>query len=804
MFISDLLKRQPSIEDRLPPLRYHVSDHCVSYGNDRLLLTLALAGTPFETLDDTLIENYFGGLNAFFASMGKEKGSRLGIWTHLCRRKVKTQFNYQFRSAFMRDFAKKYLVRFDEGDYYENRFYISLVLKYNDIDDGIQELEELGVFVEKSLRRYDVEMLGMVERNGILFSDIYKFLGYLANGFEEDIPVTATPLAEVLGNSHLHFGVDVLELRGNHPDQTKYATLYDLKGFPDKTKSGLFDCILKLPFEFTLTQTFFYASQSEAGKLIDEQINQLTSVDDQAEHQIEEIKQAKGYISSGELVFGDYHAALVVFGGLTKDAMYGEKALKKAIDNGETARATFLGEAGAGFVKAALSAPVTYFGQIPGATKSRPRPMPKSSRQIAAAFAMHTYSSGKASGNPVGDGSAVAPLQTISKGLYNFNFHYSRQDEDSIGEKIAGHTLLLGATGTGKTVLQSTLLGFMERFDTKLFAIDKDYGMQIFIEAQGGTYFSLRAGEWTGLNPFQLPDTPKNREYLNDLLKECGKNTDGSVTADEEKQIKIAVDTNYSLPFENRRFSRVLETIPRTGEKNELAARLEKWTVAGNGRYAWALDNPTNSFDITSYQKIGFDVTDFLKKGYEPTGPVLSYLFHLKSLMQQSGGLMVTVVEEFWLPAQYEITSNKILDILKTGRKLDEFIVLVSQSPEDAIMSDIFPAVVQQTPTKVLLPNPAAKWEGYKAINLTRKEFDKLVALSEDSRTFLVKQGNQSVFATLDLHGFNDELAVISGSLDNVAVLNRITAEVGHDPDVWLPIYQQQRHGKSKPRAETN
>lgn len=786
MFISDILKNQPAIEDRLPPLRYHVSEHCVQYGNNRLLLTVELSGIPFVTIDDELIESHFDSLNTFFASLGKDKGSRLATWLHVCHRKVSTDFDYQFGTPFMAGFASKYLARFRDGDYFENRFYVSLVLKYDDLNDGIKDLEELGLFVHKSLSRYGAEILGTYEKNGIACSEVYRFLGELVNGFEEDVPLSATPLSEVLGNSHLHFGVDVMAIKGNH-DRHKYATCFDLKDFPHPTKSGLFDCLLKLPFEFTLTQSFVYLTQGATIKAFDEQINKLVSVNDAADHQIAEIDEARGFVSSGELVFGDYHAALIVYG---PDG-------KAARENGETARSTLLGESGARFVKATLSAPLTYFGQIPGAIKSRPRTMPKSSRNLAAGFAMHTYSSGKASGNPIGDGSAAIPLQTTTKGLYNFNFHYSRENEDNTGEKIAGHTLILGATGTGKTVAQSTLLGFIDRFDPKLFAIDKDFGMKIFIQAQGGTYFSLKAGEPTGLNPFQLEDTPKNRDYLNDLLKVCGLDNNGKITADDEQKIKVAVDTNFSLPFESRRFSRVLETIPSTGE-NDLAARLRKWTHAGNGRFAWALDNATNAFDVGSYRKIGFDVTDFLKPGYEPTGPVLSYLFHLKSLMQQDGELMATVVEEFWLPAQFKITADIILDILKTGRKRGEFILLISQSPEDAINSEIFAPIVQQTPTKVLLPNPSAKYEGgYQAINLTKKEFVELKKLSEDSRTFLVKQGNQSTFAVLDLYGFGDEIAVISGTTENVVLLDRIAAVTGHDPDLWLPIFQKLRKEKS-------
>lgn len=46
---------------------------------------------------------------------------------------------------------------------------------------------------------------------------------------------------------------------------------------------------------------------------------------------------------------------------------------------------------------------------------------------------------------------------------------------------------------------------------------------------------------------------------------------------------------------------------------------------------------------------------------------------------------------------------------------MNEFMVLSSQSPEDAITCDIFPAIVQQTATKVYLPNPDAEYDAYKA-----------------------------------------------------------------------------------------
>jgi type IV secretion system protein VirB4 len=42
----------------------------------------------------------------------------------------------------------------------------------------------------------------------------------------------------------------------------------------------------------------------------------------------------------------------------------------------------------------------------------------------------------------------------------------------------------------------------------------------------------------------------------------------------------------------------------------------------------------------------------------------------------------------------------------------------------------------------------------------------------------------------------DDEISVLSGNTENVAIFNEIVAEVGADPDVWMPIFQSRRKGK--------
>ena len=266
-----------------------------------------------------------------------------------------------------------------------------------------------------------------------------------------------------------------------------------------------------------------------------------------------------------------------------------------------------------------------------------------------------------------------------------------------------------------------------------------------------------------------------------------------------------------SLDFENRHFSHLLQSIPISPGPNSLRVRLSKWCRSEDGRFAWCLDNPTNLFDPEQFYRVGFDLTDILKDNYPPTAPVLAYMFHLRNIMldkvAKEDGLLATIVEEFWWPARFPALQDIMLKSLKTDRKRGGWLILVSQSPEDAINCPIFAAIVQQTPTKIFLPNPDAEYENsYERCGLTEKEYDELVKLSLESRTFLVKQSKQSAFAMLDLYGFQDEMAFLSGSSDNVELLHRVMEEVGSEkPEVWqrpfVEALNERRAQKKSTRA---
>jgi type IV secretion system protein VirB4 len=58
---------------------------------------------------------------------------------------------------------------------------------------------------------------------------------------------------------------------------------------------------------------------------------------------------------------------------------------------------------------------------------------------------------------------------------------------------------------------------------------------------------------------------------------------------------------------------------------------------------------------------------------------------------------------------------------------------------------------------------------------------------------FPFKQRQNATICELNLQGFEQELAVLSGTAASVELSTRAIAQAGENPDHWLPIFDQMR-----------
>ncbi|RYZ91774.1 MAG: VirB4 family type IV secretion/conjugal transfer ATPase, partial [Proteobacteria bacterium] len=137
-----------------------------------------------------------------------------------------------------------------------------------------------------------------------------------------------------------------------------------------------------------------------------------------------------------------------------------------------------------------------------------------------------------------------------------------------------------------------------------------------------------------------------------------------------------------------------------------------------------------------------------------------------------------------------DLAKNKLVTI----RKQDGFLVMFTQSPKQVLNSPIAFAIIEQSATKIFLPNPAADRDDYvDGFKLTEREFEIIKELGEKSRRMLIKQGENSVVAELNLRGFNDELAVLSGNTATSMLVERLVKERGEAPENWLTEFHKIR-----------
>lgn len=629
----------------------------------------------------------------------------------------------------------------------------------------------------------------------MVFSETLELYGYLLNRVEEPVPVLQAPVRDYLPVSRHTFAAKTGDFVVATPDgHHHFGAILNIKEYTDATWPGILNGLKYLDFEYVISHSFSPMGRQDALRVLDRTKGMMVSSGDKAVSQIAELDHAMDQLASGNFVLGEYHFTMAVYAG-------DQEALSRNI---ALARAEL---SNAGFVSAKedLAVASAFYSQLPGNWRYRTRLANASSLNFLGLSPLHNFAAGKQGNNPWG--SCITTLQSSNGQPYYFNFHATHPAEDSRGEKAIGNTMVIGKSGTGKTALVNFLLSQAQKLDPAptVFFFDKDRGAEIFVRACGGNYLALENGRPTGFNPFQCERNEANVQFLAGLLKVlAGK---GTYTAREEEDIFRAVEGILDTPMHLRSMGNLRKSLPNMGDDG-LYARLRRWT-AGHS-LGWVFDNPVDTIDLARADIIGFDYTDIIDNA-EVRVPVISYLLHrLEGLID--GRRLIYVMDEFWKILDgggglKEFARNK----QKTIRKQNGLGIFATQSPEDALASDIAAALVEQTATLVLLPNPNASREDYiDGLKLTEAEYRVVAALDERSRCFLVKQGQASSICHLDLRGMDDALSVISASTDNIEVMHRVLEEEARAagvtpdelrPEQWLQRFYACRKGSGKVAA---
>jgi type IV secretion system protein VirB4 len=135
-----------------------------------------------------------------------------------------------------------------------------------------------------------------------------------------------------------------------------------------------------------------------------------------------------------------------------------------------------------------------------------------------------------------------------------------------------------------------------------------------------------------------------------------------------------------------------------------------------------------------------FELEELMNMGERNLVPVLTYLFR-RIEKRLTGVPSLIILDEAWLMLGHPTFRDKIREWLKVLRKANCAVVLATQSISDAERSGIIDVLKESCPTKICLPNGAARETGtrefYERIGFNERQIE-IVATALPKREYYV------------------------------------------------------------------
>ena len=308
-----------------------------------------------------------------------------------------------------------------------------------------------------------------------------------------------------------------------------------------------------------------------------------------------------------------------------------------------------------------------------------------------------------------------------------------------------GHTLILGATGSGKSFTLNFLLVEALKYDPRILILDLGGSYRWLTRFLGGRYLELAPGETEPtlrLQPFALPPTTRTFQFLTGwvlrLLKLGGYEADGADTS----EIRARIEDLYALGAERRTLTVLAGSLP-----SAMWPALSRWTEGG----AWGafFDNaPAGATDIEFRDWQVIDLAGAAEHA-DLCEAALSYLLERMRLEiedpAETARLKLMVVDEAWRYMQDTAVLNYLAEAAKTWRKKNAALVLATQSAVDVTGTAGASALLESVPTKLFLANAELPDEAGALFRLNESEVARIRALTPKRELYLRRPDEAAV-----------------------------------------------------------
>lgn len=369
----------------------------------------------------------------------------------------------------------------------------------------------------------------------------------------------------------------------------------------------------------------------------------------------------------------------------------------------------------------------------------------------------------------------LAVLTTDGSTPFWFNLHHSD----------IGHTFVVGPTGAGK----STLLGlitaqFRGYNDAQIFAFDKGMSLYPLCLAAGGNHHDIGIDALSFAPLQRIDESDAEFSWAANWLASLAELQKLPIQPGHRNALHTALTTLRHNPVHMRSLTDFWHVVQDREVKDALAHYTQ------NGAMGRLLDAKTDQLGISNFMV--FEIESLMEMGEANLIPVLLYLFRRfeKSLTGQPALL---ILDEAWVMLGHPVFRAKIREWLKVLRKANCAVVLATQNLSDANNSGIFDVLVDSCPTKIFLPNHAARQESqhelYVDAGLNERQIE-IIANATPKRDYylLSPAGRRKVQLAL---GSQTLSFIGAADKESITRIKHLAAAYGRDK--WQQIWMDER-----------
>ncbi|BCH67919.1 MULTISPECIES: conjugal transfer protein TrbE [Rhizobium/Agrobacterium group] len=563
------------------------------------------------------------------------------------------------------------------------------------------------------------------------YDELFQFIRFCVTGENHPVRLPDIPMyLDWLVTAELQHGLTPMV-------ENRFLGVVAIDGLPAESWPGILNTLDRMPLTYRWSSRFVFLDAEEARARLErtrkkwqqkvrpffDQLfqTQSRSVDQDAMMMVAETEDAIAEASSQLVAYGYYTPVIVIF----------EEDATRLQEKCEAIRRLIQAE-GFGARIETLNATDAFLGSLPGVSYANIREPLINTRNLADLIPLNSVWSG----SPVAPcpfyPPASPPLMQVASGSTPFRLNLHVDD--------VGHTLIFGPTGSGKSTLLALIAAQFRRYaDAQVFAFDKGGSMLPLTLGLDGDHYQIggdigastvEEGKVLAFCPLAELSTDGDRAWASEWIEMLVALQGVTITPD----YRNAISRQLALMAESR--GRSLSDFVSGVQMREIKDALHHYTV--DGPMGQLLDAEQDGLSLGAFQC--FEIEELMNMGERNLVPVLTYLFR-RIEKRLTGAPSLIILDEAWLMLGHPVFRDKIREWLKVLRKANCAVVLATQSISDAERSGIIDVLKESCPTKICLPNGAAREPGtrefYERIGFNERQIE-IVATAIPKREYYV------------------------------------------------------------------